>query len=344
MKIKELPEDFIVEEVPYDYFLRDNGFGIHYYYWLTKKNIEQNQAIRKVSRIIRKSVKDISFSGIKDKKAITKQIFSVKGKLKADDNGLVYKDDEIKIRLAGRGKRPVSIGFTQGNRFIITVRDLPLDFELKRNSEKIPNYYDSQRFGKENSGIKLGRAILKGDFSKLMEANKVSNFNDLRAKFTKYQIRFFLSAYGSYIFNKILARFLKLKNESENLIEKNGLVFIKDKSSCKVNEEFKVPIPGFGLEEEIEDLEFYKDEIKQIVYEVFDEEGINERDFIIRSMPEISNEAILRDGFIKVRNFKVLDEDKDELNKNKKKITVNFELPPGSYATMVIKDLFIDLI
>ncbi len=343
MKIKELPEDFIVEELPYDYFLKDNGFGIHYYYWLKKRNIEQQKAIQKVSKITKKGIKEISFSGIKDKKAITKQLFSVKGKLKQDENGLVYRDDNIEIKFAGRGKRPVSIGFTLGNKFVITVRDLPPDFELKRSVDKIPNYYDSQRFGKDNSGIKLGRAIITEDFDKLISVCKISDFNQLRAKFTKYQIRFFLSAYGSYIFNQVLSKIVQLKEEC-NTINKKGFVFIKNKNKSKISNELKVPVPGFGLDEEINDLKVYKDEIKEIFHEVLERENITERSFIIKSIPEISNEAVVRSGFIKVTNFRIVNEGPDELNKGKKKVTVSFELSPGSYATMVLKDLFVDLI
>ncbi|MDK2849582.1 MAG: tRNA pseudouridine13 synthase [Candidatus Woesearchaeota archaeon] len=343
MKIKELPEDFIVEEIPYDYFLKDNGFGIHYYYWLIKKNIEQQKAIKKVSKITRKKIKEISFSGIKDKKAITKQIFSVKGKLKSDENGLVYKDDEIEIWFAGRGKRPVSIGFAKGNRFTITVRDLPASFELKREPSKIPNYYDSQRFGRDLNALKLGKAIITGNFGELINAMKISDFNEIREKFTKYQIRFFLSAYGSYIFNQVLMRLIK-SIEEDNVIEKLGFVFIKNKNISKIKNDLKVPIPGFGLDEEINDIVIYKQEIKQIYDEILREENITDRSFIIKSIPEISNEAMPRDAFIKVENFKVLEETADELNKGKKKIKLSFELPPGSYATMVIKDLFVDLI
>ena len=50
-------------------------------------------------------------------------------------------------------------------------------------------------------------------------------------------------------------------------------------------------------------------------------------------MPELSSEGTERDLFIEIKDFKIREMEKD-------KAVVSFSLPKGSYATVVIKELF----
>ena len=55
-------------------------------------------------------------------------------------------------------------------------------------------------------------------------------------------------------------------------------------------------------------------------------EDINNRDFVISQIPELSAEGNNRDLFIKIDNIKIIKTTKDELNKNKQKMIINFNL------------------
>ena len=68
-------------------------------------------------------------------------------------------------------------------------------------------------------------------------------------------------------------------------------------------------------------------------------EGIVPKDFIIRQIPELSVEGAQREVVIEVRRFKTLEFEDDELNLGKKKQKVSFQLPKGSYATVVVESL-----
>ena len=51
-------------------------------------------------------------------------------------------------------------------------------------------------------------------------------------------------------------------------------------------------------------------------------------------------ETVYRDVFVDVKNFKILEFAKDLLNPRAFKETISFELPKGSYATMLVKLMF----
>jgi tRNA pseudouridine13 synthase len=69
-------------------------------------------------------------------------------------------------------------------------------------------------------------------------------------------------------------------------------------------------------------------------------EKLKQEDFIMRKIPELSSEGNSRSMFVEVKDFKV-SYSKDELNKGKLKAVLDFKLPPGSYATMVVKKMFV---
>ena len=73
MKIKENPEDFIVEEV----INLEKNPGEYLYIELKKKNWNTLTLINKLVRVLNIPRKFIGFAGSKDKKAITTQYISI---------------------------------------------------------------------------------------------------------------------------------------------------------------------------------------------------------------------------------------------------------------------------
>jgi len=74
--------------------------------------------------------------------------------------------------------------------------------------------------------------------------------------------------------------------------------------------------------------------------DLLDVEGLNTRNFIIRSLPDLSAEGGKRAAMIDINDLEISALEYDELNKGKKKCTVSFSLAPGSYATIVVKSIF----
>lgn len=292
MKLKQIPQDFIVEEVTNVEF---DG-GLFSCFILEKTNYNTLDAIRHIANKLHIKEKEISFAGTKDRNAITKQHISIKGVAKEKVEKIVLKD--IKLTYMGNRSRPISLGELKKNKFIITLREI--------DTKPIPistfiNYYGHQRFSKHN--VEVGRYIVKGDLK------SVEPFIGDIFKIPVRNLKIYVHAYQSMIWNKIV----------DKCIEKN------------ITPE-KVPIPGFGTELE-------KDELGAIVKESLKKENLTLRSFINRKLPNLSLEGSMRKAFIKVEDLKIGELENNDLGE-KKKITLEFSLPKGCYATVFIDQLF----
>jgi tRNA pseudouridine13 synthase len=145
IKIKSIPEDFIVEEI--SDFQRSGG-GPFAYYVLEKRGWNTLDALKMISRETRIPLKDFSYGGKKDRHGLTRQLISVRRR-----NRLNVRHEGYFLEFAGFGHRPMGPQSIQGNRFVMTVRDLgesEARVALKEadsvKARGFPNYFDDQRF------------------------------------------------------------------------------------------------------------------------------------------------------------------------------------------------------
>lgn len=321
-KIKQIPEDFIVEEVP----KLELGQGPYTYFILEKRYWNTREAIKAIASRLNIQEKYFNVAGIKDKHAISKQYVSVPNVPKQRLESLKIKD--IKINVVGHGKERLKLGQLKANHFTITVRNLEKEYE---KISFIENYYDDQRFGGRNA--LLGKALVKSEFRRAcymlrLKWENADYIGSLR-KLGKNILRIYVNAYQSLLFNEALASYLKLKYKKYYTVDYSRGEFIFSDEKIE-NESF--PIFGFLTEIKNED-------VKNIYDEIIAKEKISKENFIMRAVPELSSEGTSRDMFVKVGDFKV-SYSKDELNEGKLKAILNFKLPPGSYATVVVKKMF----
>ena len=134
-KIKEKPEDFVVEEVnglneneiikPNDPELNtDKLKGNQYlYFWMTKKDLTTVQAVEKITKAFRLRERSVGFAGNKDKLGVTTQVISIKDshqQFKAQKIEEIS-TEKLKFKYIGRGKKPVSLGNLNANKFKIII-------------------------------------------------------------------------------------------------------------------------------------------------------------------------------------------------------------------------------
>lgn len=330
-RIKQKPKDFIVTEI----MSLNTGDGDYAYYLLRKIDYNTVSALELLSRKFKIPLKSFGFAGNKDRHAITEQHISIfKGKREFENISL----NGIELKHLGNGKEPISLGIHEGNEFEITIRNL-CNKEINKikniinESKKIiaPNYFGQQRFGKNNPVI--GKNIVKGNFKEaaelIAETNPTikqhlsENPNDYVGAIKKIPFKtrtLFINSYQSFLFNKILFLFLKkIGKDYGNKLDS-----------------LKMPLIGFGF-----DLSAIGNKaLKNIFNKIIEEENISPRDFIIRQMPELSSEGILRSAFFEVKNFEKLEENEDELNEGMKKIKVKFFLDKGCFATTLLDFVF----
>jgi tRNA pseudouridine13 synthase len=337
--IKAIPEDFTVEELlPKGFIKKKSDYKV---LLLTKRDANTEDKLQEIAHKLHIPRRMIGSCGNKDKNAVTRQYITIKNSL--------WKDKGIEgLTPAGYSDEPLALGKNTANAFTITVRDLDeaeLDnvrhtSNIKRlttnhfRHDTIPNYFDEQRFSKNNAEI--GRSIIKKDFagaSSLIfgtpQENPIANLRTIPQK----QLLMYVHAYQSLLWNKTAITFLSLKglaaSKGRMMPYSQGQLFFPDGKIADT----KIPLIGFGTS--IEGIKNAR--IKNIITGILSEENITPRDFIIRQMPEITSEGGMRPLLIAVTKLRMGKLLPDELHPGKKKQTLSFAIPKGSYATIVVK-------
>lgn len=327
--IKQTPEDFIVEEIINVPLQQEGRYS---YYRLKKKGIEQSKAINLVAKMLHVDRKYINIAGMKDKVAVTIQLISVqRGPTKN------LKTEELELTFLGKSDTRLSLGMLEKNKFIITVRNVT---KKPRTVRWIPNYFDDQRFGKNGTNHLIGEALVRKQFDVAWEyLSKEKNKHLKRAQevlcekpsdmigalrnIPQRQLRLYIHAFQSFIFNELLKQEVAEETYREAPYVLGKLFFSeKENDIGKLTEEkqlqHQLPLIGFDTEE----------------YDsVFKQYQLTPREFIIRSIPGLTEAGNMRDTYVEVEDFIVKEIEKSVY-------TVTFTLCKGSYATIVIKAMF----
>lgn len=178
-RIKERPEDFVVEEIP---AYEPSGAGEHVYLFVEKRSLTTTDLVRIVARRFRVPPGAVGFAGLKDRHAVTRQLLSVHlpgpGSAAAFPAGELPSLDHDKATVvwADRHTNKVRRGHLRGNRFRIKIRGagvLPVQQALKSlralAKSGAPNRAGEQRFGARQSNHRIGRAGLAGDYAAAMQ-------------------------------------------------------------------------------------------------------------------------------------------------------------------------------
>ena len=345
---------------------------------MQKTNWNTIQAIHEVGRLLGTGPRRFGYAGTKDRIAVTVQLCSAWQVEPA--RLLSIRPKDISINGAWLAKDAVELGDLAGNQFCITVRGVKKSAakQVKEISEELggvfPNYFGEQRFGSVRSNTHLvGKAMVKGDFKsavmcylclvgdeELPEAKearqRLPNELDFAAalkyfpRYLKYErsmiaylaerkndyagaIRnlprslslMFVHAYQSHLFNTLLSR----------RVEKHGSKKLKGDTFCGKN--------AYGFPDvEAKGKSFITGRV--IGYEtrkltegekrLLKEEGVAQGDFRVKSLPELGSKGTERALFAPVKDFWFEARDENGI--------FTFSLPPGSYATVLLRE-FIDV-
>jgi tRNA pseudouridine13 synthase len=122
-----------------------------------------------IAATLRISRNNITYAGLKDKRAITTQFMSVSSK--AAESLLTLELSRIIIRDVHYTRNPVHIGDLWGNRFTILIREITSDCDSalevasQLRERTLLNYFGVQRFGVTRPNTHLvGKALIKRDF------------------------------------------------------------------------------------------------------------------------------------------------------------------------------------
>ncbi|EDY85984.1 tRNA pseudouridine synthase D [gamma proteobacterium HTCC5015] len=185
---KESPEDFVVEEqlsfVP-------SGEGEHHLLWIEKRNANTGYVAQQLARHLGVHPKHVTWAGLKDRFAVTRQWFSVHLPGVSELEALPDVDG-YRVLKTTKNDRKLRIGANRGNAFQITLRNCQgereaIEYRLQGiREEGVPNYFGLQRFGRGLSNLQRaqahlieGKRLKKNDRSMALSALRSAVFNQL---------------------------------------------------------------------------------------------------------------------------------------------------------------------
>jgi tRNA pseudouridine13 synthase len=191
--IKQSPEDFQVDELlGFDPMLDDSANGPHYWLHLRKTGINTRYLAELLARQNNCKLRDVGFSGMKDRHAVTTQWFSIPVK----GTGPIVEQEGVELIKATQNRKKLKRGVHRENRFKITIRDLQgFDENVLRRikREGVPNYFGAQRFGHRFGNLPKAEAMFA---NALQESPR---------KMKRDQRSLYLSAARSFLFNQIVS-------------------------------------------------------------------------------------------------------------------------------------------
>ena len=192
--LKASAADFIVDE-----FLgfSPSGEGEHLFLQIEKTGLSSFELIDRVANDFNLKPRDIGYSGLKDKQAVTRQWLSLylPGQMRGFQMPRV---SEYRILDYGWHNKKLKSGSHRANIFEVVIRDVNLfdDGSLQQiesiKNEGMANYFGQQRFGEQSDNVARAMQV----FANPRKTRKLS-----RNKRSLY-----ISALRSQLFNQILSR------------------------------------------------------------------------------------------------------------------------------------------
>ena len=333
-------ERFFVEEIPLFKFA-DKGSNL--ILKIKKTDMSTFKLITVIAKATRLEQRDIGYAGLKDKNATTIQYISIPKQYERD----VIKNlttEKIEILEKYYSKFPIKVGQLKGNRFSIVLEKV--DKKTEENIQKIakelvangiPNYYGYQRFGEDSKSYEQGKEIahsgkkLKGAKEKLL-----------------------VSAYQSFLYNSWLSERVAIsKTVNKNSVE-DASKFLEYpielvKELAKQPHFFKLFIGDemqsypYGKSYYLQD---FKRASKDFVAHKFSPTGLLVGYKVKRALADAGHlEEAFDDTELYAlkgdRRFAwIFPEDLTfQYSEAEEKLTINFYLPKGSYATTFLEEI-----
>lgn len=159
---KAQPQDFLVDEqLGFDC----SGDGEHVWVFIRKTGINTADAAQRLARAAGVSIREVSWSGLKDRLGVCRQWLSLQLPGRATPDFTSALSLELQIERIERNSRKLRRGSHHGNAFVIRLRNLQvrddaMDFPtawaaLEQTLQRVqqhgvPNYFGEQRFGFDN--------------------------------------------------------------------------------------------------------------------------------------------------------------------------------------------------
>lgn len=164
-RMRATPEDFVVDEM---LGYAASGGGEHVLLKVQKRGANTDWVARELARFAGVAPLAVGYAGLKDRHAVTTQSFSVQlaGKPEPDWSQLPH--EEVTVLSSTRHQRKLKRGALAGNRFTLVLRDAEGDHAKAEQrlaaiaARGVPNYFGAQRFGRGGANVERAKAMFAG--------------------------------------------------------------------------------------------------------------------------------------------------------------------------------------
>lgn len=193
--IKQRPDDFRVTEL---LGLEPTGQGEHLWLWVEKTELTTETAAQVIAQQLACPVRSVSYCGLKDKQAVTRQWFSVHLPQAAGELPVWPESLPLRVLQQAYSQRKLRRGIHQGNAFELTLRQVQGDVAVieqglsSLRERGAPNAFGEQRFGHAGLNVADGLRLLA---------------QRQRGRGRRFSTResIWISAVRSALFNRVLA-------------------------------------------------------------------------------------------------------------------------------------------
>ncbi len=324
-RVRSCPEDFQVFE---DLGFEPSEEGQHRMVEIEKRDINSDWIASQIAKLVGVKKRDVGMAGLKDRYAVTRQWFSVDMGGKEEPEwqqleSLAEAGQSIRVLQVAPHHRKIRRGALKGNRFQLLLRELEgereqIEQRLQQIAERgVPNYFGEQRFGRGGGNVEKGMQMFRGEYRP-------------RGRHEKGML---LSAVRSELFNQVCATRIELCNWDQPL---SGDVFALAHSRAR----------------------FYAEKIDDEILQRIAEHDIHLTGPLWgRGEPESGRtagvvELAALDGYEEMMQGLEqagLEQDRRPLRlvpeqlawewRDSDQLQLNFWLPAGSYATVVLREL-----
>lgn len=265
------------------------------------------------------SARNMSYAGLKDRRAVTEQWFSLQMPGKTTPDFGDFQLEGIEILEVTRHNRKIRTGSLDSNYFEILLRDAMETDDLKVRLENLskfgfPNYFTEQRFGRDGHNLIQALRWAKGEIQ-VKDRKKRS---------------FYLSAARSEVFNLVVSE--RLKQGVANRVLPNDIVQLSGSHSWFVADE-KEDLDVLQLRLEQGDLQLTAPLIGETAQPACSLENdiVQQHQDIVNLMKQERLKPARRPLLMKPKDFNWQFEETG--------LRLKFYLPAGSYATALVREL-----
>ena len=186
------PEDFRVTEIAK---FQPDGTGTHAWLRLRKRGVNTEEVASVLARVAGVPRAAVGFAGMKDRLSVATQWFSVDLAGRAAPSWEALESQAIEVLEVAAHRRKLRRGALCGNCFEIVLREVAgagasLDARVDAvRAVGVPNYFGHQRFGRDGANLRLAGSLL-------VEGRRIRD---------RYRRGLALSAARAHVFNCVLA-------------------------------------------------------------------------------------------------------------------------------------------